>query len=351
MTEGSADDRDEDDDRHRSSHPSSDDGGRSLSRAIPGPRGVLSGVLRRWREIGAAVVLVALLGVGGVTGYYSTPLPVDERAADEVRENPHVSVERAYGGYAIYPHDGDAVDGRVPPDEDGERTALVFYPGGRVAPESYLYTLASLVERANVTVFVPRVPLNLAILDEDAADEVVADHPEVDRWYVGGHSLGGAFACRHAAGNPDRFDGVVVFGSYCDRSLSGSGLSTLVVVGERDRVLNQDAFEENRENLPADARVVRLEGVNHSQFGAYSGQSGDVPGTVDRETARERLTTVVLEWHRNRSTGVRANESAGATLGSRVDARSAGNERRLESDRRGPVGVAFLEPTRDGTPT
>jgi len=313
-------------DQRRSSRPSGEeDRDRSLAGSIPGPRGVLAGIRSRWREAGGAVVLVALLAVGGVAGYYSTPLPVDEGAAERVRENPRVSVERAYGGYAIYPRTGGTADGRVPPDEDGERTALVFYPGGRVDPESYLYTLAPLAERGNVTVFIPRVPLNLAVFEEDAADEVVADHPEVDRWYVGGHSLGGAFACRHAAGNPDRFDGVVVFGSYCDRSLSGSGLSTLVVVGERDRVLNEDAFEENRENLPADARVVRLEGVNHSQFGAYSGQPGDVPATVDREAARERLTTAVLEWHRNRS-ATRAGES-------------------------GRIGVAFFSLPRGGTPT
>jgi pimeloyl-ACP methyl ester carboxylesterase len=44
-----------------------------------------------------------------------------------------------------------------------------------------------------------RMPGNLAVLDENAADGVAADYPEIDRWYIGGHSLGGAMAARYAA--------------------------------------------------------------------------------------------------------------------------------------------------------
>ena len=44
--------------------------------------------------------------------------------------------------------------------------------------------------------------------------------------------------------------------------------------------------------------------MNHSQFGTYGGQSGDVPATIDDETARERLTAVLRSWFGNRTARV-----------------------------------------------
>jgi hypothetical protein len=38
------------------------------------------------------------------------------------------------------------------------------------------------------------MPLNLAVLTPDAADAIIASHPIIDRWFVGGHSLGGAMS-------------------------------------------------------------------------------------------------------------------------------------------------------------
>jgi len=311
----------------RSGGPGTDDGGPD-DPAIPVVGRLLGIVRRQWPKIAVGLVLVGLLAVGGVVWYFGTPLPVDRAAADSVRDDPDVTVERAYDGYVLRPSD--------PPD-GGPTAALVFYPGGRVDPESYLYTLAPLVERADLAVFVPGVPLNLAILDENAADEVIDDNPGVDRWYVGGHSLGGAFACRYAAGNPGRVDGVVLFASYCDRSLNDTGLSTLVVVGTRDRVLNEERFRESRSNLPGDARIVRIEGMNHSQFGAYSGQDGDVPGTIDRETARERLTRAVLAFYRN-DTADRG--TAGGDGDSRVGDRAIRREPAVGGRERPPTNTA-----------
>lgn len=252
---------------------------------------MLATLRRRWRGGLAALAVVAVLVVGGVAGYYGTPRPADGAAAQAVVDDPAVEVDRAYGGYVLRPaNDPDAND------LGGGRTAVVFYPGGRVSPESYLATFAYFVEENGVAVYVPAMPLNLAILDQGAAGRIIEDHPEVDRWYVGGHSLGGVFACRFARANPGEVRGVFLFGSYCDQSLDGTGLRALAVVGGRDQVLDRQAFADDRDNLPEDARVVRIDGMNHSQFGAYGGQPGDVPATIDRETAHVRMADDLARW-------------------------------------------------------
>jgi len=58
-----------------------------------------------------------------------------------------------------------------------------------------------------VGVAVPKMRVNLAVLSPGRADAVIEGETDVSRWIVGGHSLGGAMACRYAGqrgGRPAR---------------------------------------------------------------------------------------------------------------------------------------------------
>jgi pimeloyl-ACP methyl ester carboxylesterase len=116
----------------------------------------------------------------------------------------------------------------------------------------------------------------------------------VETWVVGGHSLGGAMACRYANANPERVDGVLLVGAYCDRPISDA--PALSIVGTRDAVLDRERFREMRGNLPANATVVRIDGMNHSQAGWYYGQAGGQPATVSYPTAHDGLAAAVDAW-------------------------------------------------------
>jgi dienelactone hydrolase len=247
-------------------------------------------VRRHWRTAALVALSVVVVLAVGYVGYFATPLHGQEEGIAAVRADPDVVVAEAHGGYALRPAEGEATAG------------LVFYPGGRVAPDAYVATLAPLVERAGVAVVIPSMPLNLAVLDQDRASAVIEARPGIDRWYVGGHSLGGAMACRYAAGH-ERVAGLVLFASYCDVDLSGSGLAVLSVTGTADAVLNRDAARRNRGNLPDDARLVALEGVNHSQFGDYRGQPGGAPAGVTYPEAHARLAEAVVAWFEARAGG------------------------------------------------
>ena len=230
--------------------------------------------------------VIALLAAAVGLIYFGTPLRGTPASVDAVGDDPAITLDRGGGAYVVQPAHADSEVG------------LVFYPGGRVHPDAYVASLAPLAREANATVVVPKMPLNLAVLDQGAAGPAIEKY-EPNRWVVGGHSLGGVMACRYAANNPERVDGVVLFASYCDRDIAETNLAALSVTGAADTVLDRGDYEENRENLPADAVVRELPGVNHTQFGAYRGQSGDDPSGTRYAVAHRRLANVTVPWMQN----------------------------------------------------
>lgn len=248
------------------------------------------GITDRIRANGKRVVVwtIALLLVAatGFSLYFGTPLHGLDTSIQAVQSNDAVTVTHSNGVYVIKPADGTTTVG------------FVFYPGGRVHPDAYLASLAPLAARANVAVYIPTMPLSLAVLDPDAADAIIARHPAIDRWFVGGHSLGGAMSCRYASNHPE-LTGLVLFAAYCDREISD--MAVLSVTGSDDSVLNRTAYRQNRENLPPNATLVAIPGMNHSEFGSYTGQRGGHPARIGYETAHDRLTSIVVPWVENQT--------------------------------------------------
>lgn len=237
-----------------------------------------------------ALIVIAALAVG----YLGTPYHGSPESIAAVEDDEQVTVDRTADGYVLQPADTTPAAG------------IVFYPGGRVDPDAYVGSLAALSREANVTVVVPPMTLNLAVVDyglaanglgSHAADSAMADRPAIDDWYVGGHSLGGAMACRYAAAN--EVDGLLLYASYCDRDISERDLAVVSVTGDADGVIDRNAYERNRENLPPSTRVAELDGVNHTQFGTYRGQ--DEPSGTSYETAHRRLNGVVVPWLQNKT--------------------------------------------------
>lgn len=242
----------------------------------------------------AVWVFVALLVVAaGFVLYFATPFHGSDASIQAVEADDSIDLTVDGDSYVLQPaNTSTGYDGTV---------GLVFYPGARVHPDAYLSSLAPLVRDAGVTVVVPKLPLNLAVLDSNRADAVRAAYPGVEHWYVGGHSLGGAMACRYARASTDAVEGVVLFAAYCDQSIADTDLRVLSVTGAADTVLDADTYERNRQNLPADATTVELPGVNHTQFGSYTGQSGDDPSGTTYAVAHSRLANATVPWMRNAS--------------------------------------------------
>ncbi len=174
------------------------------------------------------------------------------------------------------------------PTGNAASVGYVFYPGGRVDPRSYAPMAHELAARGYLVV-IPPMPLNLAVFAINAADPVIAAHPEITRWVVGGHSLGGSMAARYAQSQADKLDGLVLVSSYPDVDLSALSLAVVVIYGSNDGLATVAKVEATRDLLPAATTWVEIAGGNHAQMGWYGAQSGDNEASISREDQQAQM--------------------------------------------------------------
>ncbi len=203
----------------------------------------------------------------------------------------------------VYLQSGELVDVRVDdwitftPNHVTPTTGFIFYPGGNVVPEAYAPTLYQIAAQGFLVADVS-MPLNLAVMGADKAAQVIAAHPEIENWAIGGHSLGGAMAARFAARHPELLEGLVLWAAYPADSdpLTRSEIAVLSISGTLDGLATPNKISNSFANLPPDTQFMMIEGGNHAQFGYYGEQKGDNPATISRETQQEYVITATTAF-------------------------------------------------------
>jgi len=175
------------------------------------------------------------------------------------------------------------------------RAGLVFYPGGMVEHEAYAPLMQALCRRGVLCILVG-MPMDLAVLDADAAEGIQEKYPQVERWMIGGHSLGGAMAAAYAADHPQEFDALLLLGAYSAEDLRHTDLAVLSVYGTHDGVLNRSKYEECKAHYPEAFEEFVIEGGCHAYFGDYGGQKGDGKPTISREMQMGVTASAVSAW-------------------------------------------------------
>lgn len=170
---------------------------------------------------------------------------------------------------------------------------MIFYPGGKVQYEAYVPLLEACAEKG-ILCIMPKMPGNLAVLDMNAADGIQGDYPQISKWYMAGHSLGGAMAANYAASHADSFSGLILLAAYSTKDLTQSGLQIISIYGSEDGVLNMDKMAQSRTNLPESAKEHIIDGGCHAFFGSYGSQDGDGAPTISRES-QIRQTADLIE--------------------------------------------------------
>ena len=127
------------------------------------------------------------------------------------------------------------------------------------------------------------MPFNLAVLDMNAADGIQEQYPEIENWYIGGHSLGGSMAASYLEKNVDDYEGLILLGSYSTADLSETDLDVLSIYGSEDKVMNHEKYADNKANLPDDFTEIIIDGGCHAYFGMYGAQDGDGTPTISNE--------------------------------------------------------------------
>lgn len=223
----------------------------------------------------AVVLLISAAAVGiYAADYYHT----DTAAAAALAGSDTVTVETGDGLAVFYPA--------------APKAGLVFYPGGKVEYTAYAPLMQTLAENGILCV-IPQMPLNLAVMDPHAADDILPMFPDIHTWYIGGHSLGGSMAASHAAQSED-FTGLILLASYSTADLTAADLQVLSIYGSEDGVLNMEKYEAYFANLPADTAEHIIEGGNHAQFGSYGPQEGDGTAGISAEEQLAQTVSLIL---------------------------------------------------------
>lgn len=232
--------------------------------------------LSRFLVAAAAVILTACLACGL---YLSSYYHADSLALE--------SIEQPADGITVSREDGRII---FTPEEP--RAGLIFYPGGKVQYEAYAPLMEACAEEGLLCILL-HMPGNLAVLDINAADGIQEEYPEIDTWYMGGHSLGGSMAASYVSSHAEDYEGLFLLASYSTEDLSSSGLKVLSIYGSEDGVLKMDSYEKYKTNLPSDFSEVILAGGCHAYFGCYGAQKGDGTPTISNEE-QIRLTAEAI---------------------------------------------------------
>jgi len=238
---------------------------------------------RRMRRAGVCL-LAAVLLMGIATVAYMLPYSAAGETARQYLENPAegVTVRETKASISFIP-------------ERGAETGLILYPGAKVDSAAYAPVAERLAEKGVLCVVV-KMPLHFALLRQDAADAVRGAWPEVQNWYIGGHSLGGVAAGMYLEQHAADYSGLVLLASYVNRDLSGTELRVLSICGSEDGVMNAERCRESRSLLPAETEEYIIDGGNHAGMGDYGPQKGDNPAAISGESQAELVSGSILEW-------------------------------------------------------
>ncbi len=226
------------------------------------------------RKIFLIIIILAVVLAAAFLIYVMQYYHADDTAMEAVNSTDLVTVEEEKEYFFF--------------DGPGENAAYIFYPGAKVETESYAPLMQQIAENG-MDVFLVKMPFRLAVLGWERADDILDEQEKnYGRWYIGGHSLGGAMAASYASLHLEELDGCILMASYPTYSLEGDDFSVLSLYGSEDQVLDLENFEAGREYMPEDYTETEIAGGNHAQFGNYGEQKGDGTASITWEEQQNR---------------------------------------------------------------
>ena len=182
-------------------------------------------------------------------------------------------------------------------DGEGHDAALIFYPGAKVEAAAYAPLMERIAE-GGTDCYLCRMPGNFAFFGKGMADDIRESYSggrgftgngpgstdnysagsergsadNYKKWYIGGHSLGGAVAAMLA--EDEDWSGLILLAAYPTGAIDEP---VLILYGSEDRVLNMKNYEEASAKgfWPEEKTEIVIEGGNHAGFGDYGEQKGD----------------------------------------------------------------------------
>lgn len=239
-------------------------------------------IKKRNRLLISAIIIALIVAICymGINAYISDYYHANQQAIEVTR------LEKELNNGVTVKQISDDIIAFEPEHSD---IGFIFYPGAKVEYTAYAPLMNSLAQNG-ITCIIPHMPGNIAFMNVNAADSIKKMYPDIKRWYVGGHSLGGATSSIYIAKHTDEYEGLILLAAYSTKDLSESGLNVISIYGSEDKVLSGDAYSRNISNLPSNYKQYVIDGGNHAYFGSYGPQEGDGEALI---TNGEQINTAI----------------------------------------------------------
>lgn len=230
--------------------------------------------------LGALAILILAFG-----GFYIWS-QLTYSPSEELYNTANLQEENNRNGYLLFE-----------PVSQKTNKGIILYPGAKVEPEAYAY-LADQLSQKGYTVVIPKMPFNLAIAGIDKAELIIKDLKEIDNWYIGGHSLGGASASIYAYENQEKIKGLILLAAYPTDSsdFSNSELPILTIYAENDGLTTLEDIQKTKHLLSDRTFFHNISGGNHAQFGMYGEQKGDNKADINVFVQQDQIIREINNW-------------------------------------------------------
>ncbi len=175
---------------------------------------------------------------------------------------------------------------------------FIIYPGGKVEEVAYM-RFAKLMSETGYTTVVAKFPFNIGFLGINKADEIMAEHSDVEKWVIIGHSLGGVAGAVYANENPEKVDSLVFLSSYSTEDLTDTDINVLSIKASNDTVLNEEGYEAALVNYDKEnnnfSRTL-IQGGNHAGYANYGEQEGDGVNELGSEVQQTMVRDAIVAF-------------------------------------------------------
>ncbi|MEO8475140.1 MAG: alpha/beta family hydrolase [Chryseolinea sp.] len=143
---------------------------------------------------------------------------------------------------------------------------VIFFQGGLTDPKAYAPLCKKIAENGFTCHL---IKMDCRLPQYDYRKALTLFDSKNKNYVIAGHSQGAKMAAQLVFENPGRFKGLFLMGTSHPRDIDLSNLTipTIKLYAENDGLASVSEVMENKGKLPKNARLILIEGGNHSQFG------------------------------------------------------------------------------------
>ncbi|WP_163930563.1 alpha/beta hydrolase [Paraferrimonas sp. SM1919] len=237
-----------------------------------------------FKKILLSLIGLVVLMVAAVAAYMSVPFPYQEQVGHSAYQSSD-RVQVIHNDFISF----------IPDDQTS--TGVIFYPGGKTHVDTFAPVMRQLTESDVATFMVP-MPLNTAFLGINKADEVMAANPQISRWYLIGHSLGGVAAAQYAKENSHKLVGLILWAAYPASDISYIDLPVLSIAASHDLQSTQAKVANNMKYLPDNSHFSEIQRGNHWQYGYFDDSQNQQQDLISRQEQIRQVVELTSQFIR-----------------------------------------------------